>query len=159
MGYLWKGCLYQMIMKNYCILLPLPVLWWTWTYPVYYAYGSGGCNNLQRYSARLGETIDRMKISKKSMKLWSAIKEEKHFFIFLYKGKHFAELWTAVSYFALEVLVEWCSAKIGILLKTALKYKPLEPLTVNGGFLSRVAGRKPATLFKKWFPSQVVFNY
>ena len=103
---------------------------------MYYAYGSGSCNNLQRYFARLGETIDKRKISKKSMKLWSAIKEEKHFFIFLYKRKHFAELWTAVSYFALEALVDWYSAKFGILLKTALKYKPLEPLTVNGVFFS-----------------------
>ena len=41
--------------------------------------------------------------------------------------KHFTELWIAVSYFALESIVEWCSANIGVLWKAILEYSSSEP--------------------------------
>ena len=47
--------------------------------------------------------------------------EEKQFFIFSCEEKHFAELWIAVSYLALEAIVESFSAKVGVLQKTVLK--------------------------------------
>ena len=47
--------------------------------------------------------------------------EEKHFFSFFsYEEKHFAELWIVVSYFTLEAIVGWCSAKVGVLQNTIL---------------------------------------
>ena len=37
------------------------------------------------------------------------------FFIFSYEENHFAELGIAVSYFALEAIVGWCSPKVDVL--------------------------------------------
>ena len=54
--------------------------------------------------------------------------EKEHFLIFSYETKHFAELGIAVSYFALEVIVGWCSAKVSLLQNAILKYSPSGPL-------------------------------
>ena len=48
--------------------------------------------------------------------------EEKHCVIFLYEEKHFTELWIGVSYFVVDVIVGWCSAKVGVLQKAILKH-------------------------------------
>ena len=50
------------------------------------------------------------------------------FFIFSCEERHFTALWIAVSYFALEAIVEWCSAKVGVLRKAVLKCSSPEPL-------------------------------
>ena len=54
--------------------------------------------------------------------------ERKAFFIFSYEEQSFGELWIAVSYFALEAIVGWCSLKVGVLRKAILKYSSSEPL-------------------------------
>ena len=59
----------------------------------------------------------------------------------------------AVSYFALEAIVGWCSAKVGVLQKAILKCDSLnlwsEPLKNNcKGYFSSV---NPAMLFKDDF--------
>ena len=56
--------------------------------------------------------------------------------IFSYEEKHFAELWVAVSYFASEAVVQWCSAKVGVLQKAFLEPLPknIWKATVNDVF-------------------------
>ena len=83
--------------------------------------------------------------------------ERKAFFIFSYEEQSFGELWIAVSYFALEAIVGWCSLKVGVLRKAILKYSSSEPLwkslkkNCNGCFFSRIESVKPAALLKNDF--------
>ena len=52
----------------------------------------------------------------------------KAFFIFPCEEKRFAEFWIAVSFFALEAIVERCSAKVGVLQNAILKCSSSDPL-------------------------------
>ena len=83
--------------------------------------------------------------------------ERQAFFIFSSEEKYFAELWIAVSYFTLEEIVEWLSAKVGVLQKGILKCSSSEPLVkIFENYMwkvlsSRAAGVKSTTLLKKDF--------
>ena len=97
------------------------------------------------------------RLSKSCVFLWA----EKHFFIFSCEEKHFAELWIVVLYVTLEAVVEWCSAKLGVIQKAILKLNSSESLLKTSKkymwrmFFSRVAGVNSATVLKNDF----FYNY
>ena len=81
-------------------------------------------------------------------------------YIFSEEEQHFTALWTAVSHFALEAVLQRCTAKLDLLrnvLLVVMKCRSSAPLGntfekyLRRMFFSKVAGTNPAALLKNDF--------